>query len=169
MNTNMTKNNDETNNEKWQRIMTKILHRKKFILIHTWSFVMFLRRLSSKFQAFCQAFCRACWSSICSRLVSLSLSLPLSVSLAFSSSQSSLCPRLQYGLAPPPRPHSLRWQQIWHKALRKRMAKIRRKSAARNINIWWTMKNIWPKMIDIRCQLQQQMTNRSMNTDKIKY
>ena len=53
----------------------------------------------------------------------VSLPLPPSLSLAFSSSLSFLCPRLQYCLAPSPRPHSLRWQQIWHKALRKRIAK----------------------------------------------
>ena len=57
------------------------------------------------------------------REMCLSPSPFLSLSLSFSSSLSSVCPQLQYCLAPSPRPHSLRWPKMWHKTLRKCMAK----------------------------------------------
>ena len=99
----------------------------------------------------------------------VSLPLPPSLSLAFSSSLSFLCPRLQYCLAPSPRPHSLRWPKIRHKTFRKYMAKntteICSKKYKHMINYEEDITKDYRHTVTIGTK---HMTNRSTRTDKIK-
>ena len=150
----MTTKDDENYNSKWNEIVMKsiiknmtkiwqtIWYGKQIILIQNMKFLMCLSRLSSKFQAFCQCLLS---SILVKHLVVRCVSLPLPSSL-FLSHFRLACPLSvpDYSIAwPLLRAHTLSDDQRCDtKRCENAWRKIRRKSVARNINIWWTMKKI---------------------------